>query len=247
VGKLGYYFEADLNTYWLRARVYDPQRGRFISRDPVTEEANLYRWPGNSPVMEVDPSGTGLRDWLALVFAKNTTRVQCTKLSGSLERGITIGKDPDWACEVRVPEGPEWDARDPSCQCPEECRVTVSKEAVAGPRKGEIVYEKRRKGRCVWTGVPAIRPFTPSRCERSRPSFGDCRTCRSPVDCISCCSRAAKAHGWGDLAKLRCAEMCEGKWWGEHPPDTRGGPQAIQPPGGWRQMRGPEVHRTPRR
>ncbi len=57
VGKLGYYREPDLDTYWLRARVYDPQRGRFISRDPVTEEANLYRWPGNSPVVEVDPSG----------------------------------------------------------------------------------------------------------------------------------------------------------------------------------------------
>ena len=48
---------ADLNTYWLRARVYDPRRGRFISRDPVRDEANLYRWPGNSPVMQVDPSG----------------------------------------------------------------------------------------------------------------------------------------------------------------------------------------------
>jgi len=58
VGKLGYYFEADLNTYWLRARVYEPQRGRFISRDPVREEANLYRWPGNSPLVLVDPSGS---------------------------------------------------------------------------------------------------------------------------------------------------------------------------------------------
>ena len=57
VGQLGYYFEADLNTYWLRARVYEPQRGRFISRDPVREEANLYRWPLGNPISVIDPSG----------------------------------------------------------------------------------------------------------------------------------------------------------------------------------------------
>jgi RHS repeat-associated protein len=58
VGRLGYYREPDLDTYWLRARVYDPQRGRFVSRDPI-REANLYRWPGNSPVGRVDPGGEG--------------------------------------------------------------------------------------------------------------------------------------------------------------------------------------------
>jgi len=56
VGRLGYYREPDLDTYWLRARVYEPQRGRFVSRDPV-REVNLYRWPGNSPVVVADPGG----------------------------------------------------------------------------------------------------------------------------------------------------------------------------------------------
>jgi len=56
VGRLGYYREPDVDTYWLRARVYDPQRGRFFSRDPV-REVNLYRCPGNSPGGMVDPSG----------------------------------------------------------------------------------------------------------------------------------------------------------------------------------------------
>jgi len=52
VGRLGYYREPDVDTYWLRARVYDPQRGRFVSRDRV-REVNLYRWPGNNSVGRV--------------------------------------------------------------------------------------------------------------------------------------------------------------------------------------------------
>ncbi|MCJ7749535.1 MAG: hypothetical protein MUQ65_00325, partial [Armatimonadetes bacterium] len=39
VGRLGYYREPDVDSYWLRARVYDPQRGMFVSRDPVREVA----------------------------------------------------------------------------------------------------------------------------------------------------------------------------------------------------------------
>jgi RHS repeat-associated protein len=72
VGRLGYYFEPDLNTYWLRARTYSQLAGRFLSRDPVLQTAggqvpdgnppggwrtSLYIYPGNSPVVRVDPSG----------------------------------------------------------------------------------------------------------------------------------------------------------------------------------------------
>ncbi|GAG41469.1 unnamed protein product, partial [marine sediment metagenome] len=59
VGRLGYYRQPDLNTYWLRARIYDPQRGRFVSRDLLLDYANRYQFPTNSPLMWVDPSGTG--------------------------------------------------------------------------------------------------------------------------------------------------------------------------------------------
>jgi len=56
VGRLGYYRQADSADYWLRARVYRPTVGRFVSRDPV-RQANLYLWPGNSPVVIADPTG----------------------------------------------------------------------------------------------------------------------------------------------------------------------------------------------
>ena len=42
-------------------RWYDPQAGRFISRDPVFSE-NLYAYCGNDPINSVDPEGRVLED-----------------------------------------------------------------------------------------------------------------------------------------------------------------------------------------
>ena len=64
VGRLGYYRQADLDNYWLRARTYNQLAGRFLSRDPMPNgnppsdwRTSLYIYPNNSPVVLVDPSG----------------------------------------------------------------------------------------------------------------------------------------------------------------------------------------------
>jgi RHS repeat-associated protein len=60
VGREGYYLDTDLSTYALRARIYDPETGRFLSHDPSgmrTGESNYYTYVGNRPLMAVDPSG----------------------------------------------------------------------------------------------------------------------------------------------------------------------------------------------
>jgi RHS repeat-associated protein len=69
VGRSGYYCDLDLRTYYLRARVYDPSLGRFLSIDPLIQRAlsflvnydytifNLYIYSNNSSVNMTDPSG----------------------------------------------------------------------------------------------------------------------------------------------------------------------------------------------
>ena len=55
VGKYGIQYE-DEDLYFMRARYYNPDVGRFLTEDPVWA-TNLYPYAGNNPVMNVDPSG----------------------------------------------------------------------------------------------------------------------------------------------------------------------------------------------
>jgi len=75
VGRMGYYYDADLTAYLLRMRFYNSQRGSFLSRDPsaATVYSNLdlastpdrllqpYDYCMRNPTNRVDPSGL---DWL---------------------------------------------------------------------------------------------------------------------------------------------------------------------------------------
>ena len=61
----GYYYDEEISLYYLNARYYDPEIGRFISADRIEylspesiNGLNLYAYCGNNPVMNVDPSGT---------------------------------------------------------------------------------------------------------------------------------------------------------------------------------------------
>ncbi len=59
VGKYGIMSEQN-GLYYMRARYYDAETGRFISEDPIGfagGDVNLYAYVQNNPVMFVDPSG----------------------------------------------------------------------------------------------------------------------------------------------------------------------------------------------
>jgi RHS repeat-associated protein len=61
-GQVGIFTESE-NLYYMRARYYDAEVGRFISEDPAgfVDGPNLYAYVGGNPIMAVDP--TGLITW----------------------------------------------------------------------------------------------------------------------------------------------------------------------------------------
>ena len=60
----GYYYDKDLDIYYLNSRYYDQYVGRFISADAYVSTGqgfvgyNMYAYCNNNPVMLVDPHGT---------------------------------------------------------------------------------------------------------------------------------------------------------------------------------------------
>jgi RHS repeat-associated protein len=70
--------DAETGLYFYRSRYYDPSVGRFLSEDPIgfgAQDANLYRYVGNSPTNFIDPMGlqtsmTGDMDDPLSAFAK---------------------------------------------------------------------------------------------------------------------------------------------------------------------------------
>ena len=65
VGQFGVMAESN-GFYYMRARYYDPQAGRFISEDPIGfdgGDVNLYGYVGGNAVNRVDPSGLASGDW----------------------------------------------------------------------------------------------------------------------------------------------------------------------------------------
>jgi RHS repeat-associated protein len=59
----GEQYDSDLGLYYLRARYYNPNTGRFLSRDPEDGNAKIpatlhkYLYAGGDPINRIDPTG----------------------------------------------------------------------------------------------------------------------------------------------------------------------------------------------
>ena len=90
----GYYFDEETGLYYLQTRYYDPEVGRFISRDSIEYAdpeticgLNLYAYCGNNPVMNVDPTGTFI---LSLIIAA-VIGAAASALSSVVSQWLTTG------------------------------------------------------------------------------------------------------------------------------------------------------------
>ena len=88
-------FDTSTGLYYLRARYYDPQAGRFLSQDPFsgrdTDPTSLHRYlyTGNDPVNVTDPTGNDLLVEQTLTTGLNT-QISTTDAGGAVTIQITI-------------------------------------------------------------------------------------------------------------------------------------------------------------
>jgi RHS repeat-associated protein len=83
VGRFGVMTEGN-GLYFMRARYYDPEVGRFINKDPIGfagGDTNLFAYSGNNPVSWIDPWGLWFR-----VFATREGLVGGTTATGHVIR-----------------------------------------------------------------------------------------------------------------------------------------------------------------
>ena len=116
----GYYFDTDLNMYYLMTRYYDPQTGRFINADTIEyldpktiNGLNLYAYCGDNPIMYVDPTGhflitLGVIAFFAFAAVGAALLLQATVvvtgilLEGVVNLAITIIADAEKQLENRL-------------------------------------------------------------------------------------------------------------------------------------------------
>lgn len=92
VGKYGVMTEPN-GLYYMKARYYDPQVGRFISEDPLGfggGDVNLMAYVGNQPVNGIDPSGLINTELLSQGF-RNLTAGGVLAVGGALLTGSSGG------------------------------------------------------------------------------------------------------------------------------------------------------------
>ncbi|PEC50950.1 hypothetical protein COJ46_01685 [Bacillus sp. AFS077874] len=75
----GYYYDQETGLYYLKARYYSPDLGRFLTKDQIEygelknpTTLNLYAYANNNPVMNVDPNGTHSISRSLVAFAIDT-------------------------------------------------------------------------------------------------------------------------------------------------------------------------------
>ncbi len=89
-GQAGYYTDTETGLILCTNRHYDPQSGRFLSRDPIGYGGgiNLYSYTANNPVNWMDPDGTDALDNAIMAVAITTGGLEGGMQGGALGGGL---------------------------------------------------------------------------------------------------------------------------------------------------------------
>lgn len=79
----GYYYDEESGFYYLKTRYYDPEVKRFLNRDCLENESNLYQYCYNNPVNYSDESGMS-------AYSCSDRYVEIVELSGYTMSTMTI-------------------------------------------------------------------------------------------------------------------------------------------------------------
>jgi RHS repeat-associated protein len=94
----GEQYDSDLGLYYLRARYYNPNTGRFLSRDPLEgdpadpQSLHKYLYAGGDPVNRIDPSGRAdsIETIFTITVIATPTEVALSALAGQATAAIAL-------------------------------------------------------------------------------------------------------------------------------------------------------------
>ena len=115
-GKWGYcdqLYDFETGNYYMRARYYNPESGRFISEDPIKDGINWYAYCGGNPVVFVDINGLDKTRMLDVPKIQQKYENDCwaavLSMTIAYETNNTIDRQDEI---VRIVEGIEGDIID---------------------------------------------------------------------------------------------------------------------------------------
>ena len=169
----GYYYDVETGLYYLNARYYDPETGRFISADSnLAGGLNLFAYCANNPVNLADYNGRDpelirINDEVSLVRnfpeGANITGFNCYSLAlGIYNRHINPG---DFC---------NWPLYDPDVDEADERGAYVSVDDIAERVKRDLLtMGKKAKVKSLAEANVAVRVTSPNRIDKRTGSRGD--------------------------------------------------------------------------
>ena len=163
----GEYYDTETQTYYLRARYYNPANGRFTQQDawafmdtgdPLS--LNLYAYCCNNPVMYVDPSG---RFGIGFFLATGAVLGCSLLFSGCERKNDTPGSAPALPMTEKAPE-PLSPIAEPSLTNEEKMFIAIIYAEAGGANHSDEVYEmtaqvfmnRKNYPQDVWRNVSSV-------------------------------------------------------------------------------------------